>query len=102
MTYVIAQPCVDVKDKACIEECPVDCIYEGERMLYIRPANTSTRRPRDRLSGRASSTTTTCPGSRPVHRRKGQISGQPGSPDGAKAGPLPHDTDYVASYFTGG
>ncbi|MET9382239.1 ferredoxin [Streptomyces sp. NPDC002928] len=37
MTYVIAQPCVDVKDKACIEECPVDCIYEGERMLYIQP-----------------------------------------------------------------
>ena len=31
MTYVIAQPCVDLKDKACIEECPVDCIYEGER-----------------------------------------------------------------------
>ncbi|MCI2239167.1 ferredoxin, partial [Paenibacillus sp. TRM 82003] len=23
MTYVIAQPCVDLKDKACIEECPV-------------------------------------------------------------------------------
>lgn len=37
MTYVIAQPCVDVKDKACIEECPVDCIYEGERSLYIQP-----------------------------------------------------------------
>ena len=37
MTYVIAQPCVDVLDKACIEECPVDCIYEGERMLYIHP-----------------------------------------------------------------
>ena len=37
MTYVIAQPCVDVKDKACIEECPVDCIYEGARMLYIHP-----------------------------------------------------------------
>jgi NAD-dependent dihydropyrimidine dehydrogenase PreA subunit len=37
MTYVIAEPCVDVKDKACIEECPVDCIYEGERMLYIQP-----------------------------------------------------------------
>ena len=37
MTYVIAQPCVDVKDKACIEECPVDCIYEGERTLYIHP-----------------------------------------------------------------
>ena len=37
MTYVIAQSCVDVLDKACIEECPVDCIYEGERMLYIHP-----------------------------------------------------------------
>lgn len=38
MTYVIAQPCVDVKDKACIDECPVDCIYEGERSLYIHPS----------------------------------------------------------------
>ena len=38
MTYVIAQPCVDVKDRACIDECPVDCIYEGDRKLYINPA----------------------------------------------------------------
>ncbi|MFY2861603.1 ferredoxin [Mycobacterium sp. THU-M104] len=37
MTYVIAEPCVDVKDKSCIDECPVDCIYEGTRMLYIQP-----------------------------------------------------------------
>ncbi|MES5825282.1 ferredoxin [Streptomyces sp. RG80] len=37
MTYVIAQSCVDVKDKACIDECPVDCIYEGPRMMYIHP-----------------------------------------------------------------
>ena len=37
MTYVIAEPCIDIKDKSCIEECPVDCIYEGERMLYIQP-----------------------------------------------------------------
>lgn len=37
MTYVIALPCVDLKDKACVEECPVDCIYEGDRMLYIHP-----------------------------------------------------------------
>jgi NAD-dependent dihydropyrimidine dehydrogenase PreA subunit len=28
---------VDVKDRACVEECPVDCIYEGERSLYIHP-----------------------------------------------------------------
>lgn len=31
MPYVVAQPCVDVKDKACVDECPVDCIYEGSR-----------------------------------------------------------------------
>ena len=37
MTYVITEPCIDVKDKSCIEECPVDCIYEGDRMLYIHP-----------------------------------------------------------------
>ncbi|MFZ5850476.1 MAG: ferredoxin [Actinomycetota bacterium] len=37
MTYVIAEPCVDVLDRACVEECPVDCIYEGERALYINP-----------------------------------------------------------------
>jgi ferredoxin len=37
VTYTIAEPCIDVKDKACIEECPVDCIYEGARMLYIHP-----------------------------------------------------------------
>ncbi|MFE2867660.1 ferredoxin [Embleya sp. NPDC059259] len=37
MTFVIALPCVDVTDKACIDACPVDCIYEGERMLYIHP-----------------------------------------------------------------
>lgn len=35
MTYIITQPCVDVKDRACVDECPVDCIYEGNRMLYI-------------------------------------------------------------------
>jgi len=37
MTYVIALPCVDLLDKTCIDECPVDCIYEGDRMLYIHP-----------------------------------------------------------------
>jgi NAD-dependent dihydropyrimidine dehydrogenase PreA subunit len=37
MPYVIASPCIDVMDKSCIEECPVDCIYEGARKLYINP-----------------------------------------------------------------
>lgn len=34
---MIALPCVDVMDRACVEECPVDCIYEGGRSLYIHP-----------------------------------------------------------------
>ena len=37
MTYTICEPCIDVKDLACVDECPVDCIYEGPRMLYIQP-----------------------------------------------------------------
>ncbi|WP_216898317.1 ferredoxin [Nocardia alni] len=37
MPYVIASACIDVTDKSCIEECPVDCIYEGSRKLYINP-----------------------------------------------------------------
>ncbi len=37
MAYVVAQPCVDVLDRACVAECPVDCIYPGERMAYIQP-----------------------------------------------------------------
>ncbi|OBB89955.1 ferredoxin [Mycobacterium sp. 852002-40037_SCH5390672] len=37
MAYVITEPCIDIMDKACIDECPVDCIYVGERMLYIHP-----------------------------------------------------------------
>ncbi|MGW6456130.1 ferredoxin [Streptomyces sp. NPDC055078] len=37
MTFIIGAACVDVKDKACVQECPVDCIYTGERKLYINP-----------------------------------------------------------------
>lgn len=37
VTYVIGSECVDVMDKSCVQECPVDCIYEGARMLYINP-----------------------------------------------------------------
>ena len=40
--YVIAQPCIDVKDKACVDVCPVDCIHpvDGEdvEQLYIDPS----------------------------------------------------------------
>ena len=37
MTYVIALPCVDLLDRTCIDECPVDCIYDGLRKGYINP-----------------------------------------------------------------
>jgi NAD-dependent dihydropyrimidine dehydrogenase PreA subunit len=37
MTYVIADSCVDIMDRSCMEECPVDCIYVGDRKLYINP-----------------------------------------------------------------
>jgi NAD-dependent dihydropyrimidine dehydrogenase PreA subunit len=37
MPYVIADPCIDIMDRSCMEECPVDCIYEGARKLYIHP-----------------------------------------------------------------
>ncbi|ODU20875.1 MAG: ferredoxin [Pseudonocardia sp. SCN 72-51] len=37
MAYVIGLPCVDVLDRACVDECPVDCIYEGARALYTHP-----------------------------------------------------------------
>ena len=39
MTYVIAEPCIDVKDKACVEVCPVDCIHgeDDDKQLFINP-----------------------------------------------------------------
>jgi ferredoxin len=37
MPYVIAEPCVGVKDKSCVAVCPVDCIHEGDEQLFIDP-----------------------------------------------------------------
>jgi NAD-dependent dihydropyrimidine dehydrogenase PreA subunit len=37
MAFVIGSACIDTTDKSCIEVCPVDCIYEGDRMVYINP-----------------------------------------------------------------
>ncbi len=37
MPYVITEPCIDTKDRACVDVCPVDCIYEGDDQLYIHP-----------------------------------------------------------------
>ena len=37
MPYVITDACIDILDKTCMQECPVDCIYEGRRSVYINP-----------------------------------------------------------------
>ena len=37
MAFVVTQACVDIKDKSCIQVCPADCLFEGERMMYINP-----------------------------------------------------------------
>jgi NAD-dependent dihydropyrimidine dehydrogenase PreA subunit len=40
MPYVIAEPCIGVKDKSCVAVCPVDCIHgtDEDDQLYIDPA----------------------------------------------------------------
>lgn len=38
MPFLIGEACVDVMDKSCMKVCPVDCIYTGDRKLYINPA----------------------------------------------------------------
>lgn len=37
MTYIISEPCIDVKDRSCVDVCPVDCIHEAAHMLVIDP-----------------------------------------------------------------
>ena len=39
MTYIITEPCVGVKDSACVDVCPVDCIYTRDQddMFFISP-----------------------------------------------------------------
>jgi NAD-dependent dihydropyrimidine dehydrogenase PreA subunit len=38
MSFVIGRECIDAQDRSCVDVCPVDCIYEGERKNYINPA----------------------------------------------------------------
>jgi ferredoxin len=45
MTYIIAEPCINTKDTACVDVCPVDCIHPRKEapgfaeatQLYINP-----------------------------------------------------------------
>ena len=45
MPFIITDPCIDTKDTACVDVCPVDCIhprkdepeFQAANMLYIHP-----------------------------------------------------------------
>src|SRR4051794_31307425 len=39
MTHVVCEPCYDCKYTDCVVECPVDCFYQDETMLYIDPVD---------------------------------------------------------------
>ncbi|MEP6939090.1 MAG: ferredoxin family protein [Rudaea sp.] len=46
MTHIIAEPCIGTKDSACVDVCPVDCIYgmnEDGEMLYVHPEECTDR-----------------------------------------------------------
>ena len=62
MTYIIAEPCIDIKDLSCVDVCPVDCIHEADRILVIDPRSASTAAPANRSArSRRSSPRTRCP-----------------------------------------
>jgi NAD-dependent dihydropyrimidine dehydrogenase PreA subunit len=37
VTYIIAEPCIDIKDLSSVDVCPVDCIHQADRILVIDP-----------------------------------------------------------------
>lgn len=37
MAFVVTEPCFGCKYTDCVVVCPVDCFYEGEKMLFIHP-----------------------------------------------------------------
>lgn len=37
MPYVIAEPCIGVKDASCVDVCPVNCIYDADDQFIIHP-----------------------------------------------------------------
>jgi ferredoxin len=37
VSYIVAEPCIDLKDRSCVDVCPVDCIHEASRILVIDP-----------------------------------------------------------------
>jgi ferredoxin len=78
MTYVIGKTCVDVMDRPCVEECPVEAIYYEDDLPADQHAH---------LGDNAAFFFQTLPG------RETPL----GSPGGAaKIGPLSVDTPLVA------
>ena len=100
MTFVIPEPCTDVKDKARIVECPAERICEGERMLSIRPDDCTDRGGCEPVRAVEA---IFCEDDAPDQRAQLTVEnakffdqlGSPGS--AAKTGPLPRDTEYVAN-----
>lgn len=38
MSFIIGSNCIDEKDGACIDACPIEeCIVEGQESMYINP-----------------------------------------------------------------
>ena len=37
MTYVVTDKCINCKHQDCVEVCPVDCFYEGEKYASDSP-----------------------------------------------------------------
>ena len=35
--HIICEPCIGTKDQACVDVCPVECIYEADDQFYIHP-----------------------------------------------------------------
>jgi len=94
---------LDVTDKACAGECPADCIYQGERMLYthldecVECATCEPDCPVEAIF---------CEDDVPEQwaqftAENASFLDPLGSPRGASmTGPLPYDTDYAASCIT--
>jgi NAD-dependent dihydropyrimidine dehydrogenase PreA subunit len=107
--YIIGEPCIDVMDRSCMEECPVDCIYEGSRKLYINPQECidcgacESLCPVEAIRHDRSVTAAETPFAidnarffdEPLHGRSEPL-GLPGGAAGT--GPIGVDTDFVATY----
>ena len=98
MPYVITEACIDIKDRACVDVCPVDCIYEGgsaavhpprrvHRLRRVRAGVPGNRDlPRGGRAGRtrSSSSRSTGTSSRATIRRESRRSSRRGQ-SGARA-----------------